>query len=47
MVPDGKIEKILVVYKGTARVTHKQTSPYPVYQVHYENGDKFDFAPVM
>ncbi|MBB3895240.1 SusC/RagA family TonB-linked outer membrane protein [Bacteroides pyogenes] len=43
--PDGKIEKILVIYKGTARVTHKQTSPYPVYQVHYENGDKLIFAP--
>lgn len=42
---DGKIVKTTVIYKGTARVTNKQTSPYPVYQVHYENGDKLIFAP--
>lgn len=42
---DGQIEKIIVVYNGTARTTNKQTSPYPVYQVHYEDGNKLIFAP--
>lgn len=42
---DGQIEKVIVVYNGTARTTNKQTSPYPVYQVHYEDGNKLIFAP--
>ena len=42
---DGQIEKVVVVYNGTARTTNKQTSPYPVYQVHYEDGNKLIFAP--
>lgn len=42
---NGNIERTTVIYNGTARVTNKQTSPYPVYQVHYENGDKLIFAP--
>lgn len=43
--PDGEIEKITVIYKGTARTTFKQSAKYPVYQVHYENSDKLIFAP--
>lgn len=42
---DGKIEKVTVVYNGTARETNKQSSKYPVYQVHYEDGNKIVFAP--
>ncbi|NCC10270.1 MAG: TonB-dependent receptor [Bacteroidia bacterium] len=42
---DGNIVKTTVIYNGTARTTHKQTAEYPVYQVHYENGDKLIFAP--
>lgn len=42
---DGKIEKVTVIYNGTARTTNKQSSAFPVYQVHYENGDKLMFAP--
>ena len=34
-----------VVYNGTARETNKQSSKYPVYQVHYEDGNKIVFAP--
>lgn len=42
---DGQIEKVVVIYNGTARTTNKQTSKYPVYQVHYEDGNKIVFAP--
>ncbi|WP_294617919.1 TonB-dependent receptor [uncultured Bacteroides sp.] len=42
---DGQIEKVIVVYNGTAHTTNKQTSPYPVYQVHYEDNNKLIFAP--
>ena len=42
---DGQIEKITVIYNGTAHTTNKQSSPYPVYQVHYEDNNKLIFAP--
>ena len=42
---DGQIEKIIVIYNGTARTTYKQSSEYPVYQVHYEDGNKLIFSP--
>lgn len=42
---DGQIEKITVIYNGTAHTTNKQSSQYPVYQVHYEDNDKLIFAP--
>lgn len=42
---DGQIEKITVIYNGTARTTHRQTAKYPVYQVQFENSDKLIFAP--
>ena len=42
---DGTIIKETIIYNGTARTTHKQSSRYPVYQVHYENSDKLIFAP--
>ena len=42
---DGQIEKVIVVYNGTAHTTNKQSSKYPVYQVHYEDGNKLIFAP--
>lgn len=42
---DGQIEKVVVIYNGTARTTNKQSSGYPVYQVHYEDGNKLIFAP--
>lgn len=42
---DGKIERVNVIYKGTIRETNRQNTPYPVYQVHYENGNKLVFAP--
>lgn len=32
--------KITVIYNGTAHTTNKQSSPYPVYQVHYEDNNK-------
>lgn len=41
----GEIEKITVIYKGTARTTYRQSGKHPVYQVHYENSDKVIFAP--
>ena len=37
---DGQIEKITVIYNGTAHTTNKQSSPYPVYQVHYEDNNR-------
>lgn len=43
--PDGQIEKMVVVYNGTAHTTNRQTSEYPVYQVHYEDGNKLIFSP--
>ena len=42
---DGQIEKITVIYNGTAHTTNKQSSQYPVYQVHYEDNNKLIFAP--
>ena len=42
---DGQIEKITVIYNETAHTTNKQSSPYPVYQVHYEDNNKLIFAP--
>ena len=42
---DGKIVTTNVIYKGTLHKTHKQTAQYPVYQVHYEDGDKLIFSP--
>lgn len=42
---DGQIKKVIVVYNGTARTTNQQSSKYPVYQVHYEDGNKLIFAP--
>ncbi|ETD17590.1 hypothetical protein HMPREF1199_01841 [Hoylesella oralis CC98A] len=42
---NGKIVTTNVIYKGTLRRTNLQTAPYPVYQVHYEDGDKLIFSP--
>ena len=42
---DGQIEKITVIYNGTAHTTNKQSSQYPVYQVHDEDTNKLIFAP--
>jgi TonB-linked SusC/RagA family outer membrane protein len=42
---DGNIVKTNVIYKGTIRQTNKQNTPYPVYQVLYEDGNKMVFAP--
>lgn len=42
---DGKIQTVNIIYKGTIRKTNRQSDPHPVYQVHYENGDKLIFAP--
>ena len=42
---DGNLVKTNVIYKGTIRKTNQQSTKYPVYQVHYENGDKLMFAP--
>ena len=42
---DGQIEKIVVIYNGTAHTTNRQSSAYPVYQVHYEDGNKLIFSP--
>lgn len=41
----GKIVTTNVIYKGTLRRTNKQSTQYPVYQVHYEDGDKLIFSP--
>ena len=35
----------LRIYNGTSHVTNKQSGKYPVYQVHYEDGNKIVFAP--
>ena len=42
---DGKIVRENVIYRGTIRSTNKQNTPYPVYQVEFENGDKLVCAP--
>ncbi|MDR0988222.1 MAG: TonB-dependent receptor, partial [Prevotellaceae bacterium] len=42
---DGKIQTTNVIYNGTIRKTNVQNTPYPVYQVHYEDGNKLIFSP--
>lgn len=42
---NGQIVKENVIYNGTSHVTNKQSGKYPVYQVHYEDGNKIVFAP--
>ncbi len=42
---NGNIQMVNVIYNGTIRPTHQQATDYPVYQVHYENGDKLIFSP--
>jgi TonB-linked SusC/RagA family outer membrane protein len=42
---NGKIKTTTVIYKGTARTTHVQNTPYPVYQVAFEDNNKLMCAP--
>lgn len=41
----GNIKKTTVIYKGTPRTTHVQSSDYPVYQVAFEDGNKLICSP--
>lgn len=42
---NGQIKKTTVIYKGTARTTHVQNTPYPVYQVAFEDNNKLICSP--
>lgn len=42
---NGNIEQFYVVYNGTARLTNKQSDPYAVYQVAFEDQKNMVFAP--
>ena len=41
----GNLKTTTVIYKGTPRTTHVQTSEYPVYQVAFEDGNKLICSP--
>lgn len=41
----GNIEKVTVYYNGAAYTTNKQNTPYPVYQVQFEDNNKIVYGP--